>query len=51
MANQPDFHPGALEEVAADSTAFTNLAVTGVYEPGSVFKVLTVGNRHRSECN
>lgn len=42
MANRPDFHPGALEEVAADSTAFTNLAVTEVYEPGSVFKVLTM---------
>ncbi len=42
MANQPDFHPGALDEIAADSTAFTNLAVTGVYEPGSVFKVLTI---------
>jgi len=42
MANQPDFDPGALDEIAADSTAFTNLAVTGVYEPGSVFKVLTI---------
>ena len=42
MASQPDFNPGALDEIAADSTAFTNLAVTGVYEPGSVFKVLTI---------
>ncbi len=42
IANQPDFNPGALDEISPDSTAFTNLAVTGVYEPGSVFKVLTI---------
>lgn len=42
MANRPDFQPGALDQIPADSNAFTNLAVTGVYEPGSVFKVLTM---------
>ncbi len=42
MANLPNFHPGALDEAPADPNAFTNLAVTGVYEPGSVFKVLTM---------
>lgn len=42
MANQPSFNPGALDELGADTTSFTNLTVTGVYEPGSVFKVLTV---------
>lgn len=42
MANLPDFDPGRLEALEPQSTNLTNLAVTGVYEPGSVFKILTV---------
>ncbi len=42
MANFPDFNPGALDQIDASSTNLVNLAVTGVYEPGSVFKVLTI---------
>lgn len=42
MANFPDFTPGALDTIDPESTNLVNLAVTGVYEPGSVFKVLTV---------
>lgn len=42
MASLPDFDPAALARQDPASTNFTNLAVTGVYEPGSVFKVLTV---------
>lgn len=42
MANRPDFDPAALARQDPAATNFTNLAVTGVYEPGSVFKVLTV---------
>lgn len=42
MANKPDFDPGALHRNDEDPNAYTNLAVTGVYEPGSVLKVLTM---------
>ncbi len=42
MANYPDFNPGALDQIDPEATNLVNLAVTSVYEPGSVFKVLTV---------
>ncbi len=42
MANYPDFTPGALDQIDPETTNLVNLAVTSVYEPGSVFKVLTV---------
>lgn len=41
MASYPDFDPNQFSKVTNQS-AFNNMAVTGNYEPGSVFKALTM---------
>ncbi|MBI5669518.1 MAG: penicillin-binding protein 2 [Chloroflexi bacterium] len=41
MANYPSFDPNAYSNVT-DQRAWNNPAISGQYEPGSVFKVLTV---------
>ncbi len=39
MANYPDYDPNHYG--AVDSSVWTNFAVSGLYEPGSTFKILT----------
>jgi cell division protein FtsI (penicillin-binding protein 3) len=41
MAGKPDFDPNHYAEVT-DTRSFANPSISGQYEPGSVFKVLTV---------
>lgn len=41
MASRPTFHPDRLDEV--DETAWKNLAVSAVFEPGSTFKPMITG--------
>lgn len=41
MASYPNFDPNNYQDVS-DLEAFQNLAVSGVYEPGSVFKTMTL---------
>jgi cell division protein FtsI/penicillin-binding protein 2 len=41
MAGYPDFDPNKFNEVT-DPAVFNNEATTGVYEPGSIFKPLTM---------
>ncbi|MEY4188515.1 MAG: Penicillin-binding protein 2 [Planctomycetota bacterium] len=41
MASRPTFHPDRLEEV--DESAWKNLAVSAVFEPGSTFKPMITG--------
>ena len=41
MANLPDFDPNRFEEEPLER--FTNPAISAQYEPGSIFKIITVG--------
>ncbi len=41
MANRPTFDPTAFATTPAEQ--FTNPAISAAYEPGSVFKILTIG--------
>ncbi|WP_051286944.1 penicillin-binding transpeptidase domain-containing protein [Paenibacillus taiwanensis] len=42
MANLPTFDPNKYWESAKDLRSFNNLAVSGGYEPGSTFKIVTL---------
>ncbi|MDO3409207.1 penicillin-binding transpeptidase domain-containing protein [Saccharibacillus sp. CPCC 101409] len=42
MVNMPTFDPNDYADYADDLANFTNLAVTGSYEPGSTFKIVTL---------
>ena len=42
MANYPDFNPNRYSEYPV--SAFRNRAVTDLYEPGSTFKIITIGS-------
>lgn len=45
MANQPSYDPNNYKEVAnTDPAKFVNPAITGLYEPGSIFKPLIVSS-------
>lgn len=45
MANYPNFDPNKFSEIKEkDYNSFKNRAVTDLYEPGSVFKVVTMGS-------
>ncbi len=41
MANYPDYNPNEYNKVS-DPAVFNNLATTGVFEPGSTFKAITM---------
>jgi cell division protein FtsI (penicillin-binding protein 3) len=41
MAGKPDYNPNAYGDVT-DTRSFANPCISGQYEPGSIFKVLTV---------
>jgi cell division protein FtsI/penicillin-binding protein 2 len=42
MANWPDYNPNQRSAAATDFNRFTNVAVSAIYEPGSVFKIVTM---------
>jgi cell division protein FtsI/penicillin-binding protein 2 len=42
MANRPSFDPNRYEEVATTPDIFQNPAISGTYEPGSTFKIVTM---------
>jgi len=40
MANWPDYDPNQRSAGATDFSRFTNVAISAIYEPGSVFKIV-----------
>jgi cell division protein FtsI/penicillin-binding protein 2 len=42
LANWPDYDPNQRSADATDFSRFTNVAVSAIYEPGSVFKIVTM---------
>ena len=42
MANRPSYDPNRYEEAAATPSIFQNPAISGTYEPGSTFKIVTM---------
>ena len=48
LANRPTFNPNVFNSVPAE--ALKNRAVSDIYEPGSVFKIVTYSAAHRSAC-
>jgi cell division protein FtsI/penicillin-binding protein 2 len=42
MANWPDYNPNQRATTAADFDRFQNVAISAIYEPGSVFKIITM---------
>lgn len=42
MANWPDYNPNQRATTAADFGRFKNVAISAIYEPGSVFKIITM---------
>jgi cell division protein FtsI (penicillin-binding protein 3) len=47
MANRPTFNPNSYAQ--ADPDAIRNLAIAGIYEPGSTFKIVTVASALEEE--
>ena len=42
MANRPSYDPNRYEEAATTPSIFQNPAISGTYEPGSTFKIVTM---------
>jgi cell division protein FtsI/penicillin-binding protein 2 len=42
MANWPDYDPNQRASSQADYARFANVAISAIYEPGSVFKIVTM---------
>ena len=42
MANWPDYDPNQRATSAADFARFDNVSISAIYEPGSVFKIVTM---------
>jgi len=42
MASSPDFDPNTYKDFATDQSLFTNPIISGLYEPGSIMKPITM---------